>query len=81
MKISDLSKLTKVSTRAIRYYDKKGLITSYRLNYGYRDFDDSAIERIKEIQLYLSLGLTTEQIDFNRKLYSRLSSTGNVRFL
>ncbi|WP_096187202.1 MerR family transcriptional regulator [Evansella halocellulosilytica] len=63
MKISQLSKMTNVSTRSIRYYDKKGLITSHRLQNGYRDFDESVIERIQTIQLYLNLGLTIDQID------------------
>ncbi|MGG3575186.1 MerR family transcriptional regulator [Bacillus gobiensis] len=63
MKISQLSKITGASTRSIRHYEKKKLITASRLENGYREFDESAIKRIRIIQLYLGLGLTTEQIE------------------
>ncbi|GAE28693.1 MerR family transcriptional regulator [Alkalihalobacillus hemicellulosilyticus] len=63
MKISQLSNKTGASVRSIRYYEKKQLLSSKRLHNGYRVFDESSIERIKTIQLYLGLGLTTEQIE------------------
>ena len=62
MKISELSKKTGASIRSIRHYEKN-LITAVRLENGYREFDESAIKRIRIIQLYLGLGLTTEQIE------------------
>src|SRR5579875_1142804 len=36
---------------------------SSRLDNGYRDFDESAIERVRTIQLYFGLGLNAEQIE------------------
>jgi DNA-binding transcriptional MerR regulator len=63
LKISELSKITGVSIRSIRHYEKKNLITVSRLDNGYREFDRSAIERINSIQIYLGLGLTTDQIE------------------
>ncbi|MFB5673749.1 MerR family transcriptional regulator [Paenibacillus terreus] len=63
MKISELSKKTGVSVRSIRHYEKKNIIQARRLENGYREFDESVIERIRNIQLYLGLGLTTEQIE------------------
>ncbi|MFC4099726.1 MerR family transcriptional regulator [Paenibacillus xanthanilyticus] len=62
MKISELSRLTSVSPRAIRHYEEKGLLTSDRLDNDYREFSESAVERIRSIQLYLKLGLTTDEI-------------------
>jgi len=62
MKIGELSKRTGVSIRSIRHYEKKNLIYSKRLDNGYRVFDDSTVKDIKTIQLYLSLGLNTDQI-------------------
>ncbi|WNC15222.1 MerR family transcriptional regulator [Brevibacillus brevis] len=62
MLISQLSKLTGVSPRSIRHYEKKNLLSSNRLRNAYREFDESAITRIKTIQLYLSFGLTTDEI-------------------
>ncbi|PTM56662.1 MerR family transcriptional regulator [Desmospora activa] len=63
MKISQLSKITGVSPRSIRHYEKKKLLTAKRLDNGYREFDQSAIDRIKTIQIYLGLGLTTDEIE------------------
>lgn len=63
MKIGELSQKTGVSARSIRHYEKKNIIKSVRLDNGYREFDESAVERIRIIQLYLGLGLTTEQIE------------------
>ena len=63
MKISQLAKSTGVSARSIRHYEKKKLLTSTRLDNDYREFDESAVERVKTIQLYLGLGLTTEDIE------------------
>ncbi|WP_342718997.1 MerR family transcriptional regulator [Bacillus paramycoides] len=63
MKISELSKKTGASIRSIRHYEKKNLITAVRLENGYREFDEFAIKRIRIIQLYLGLGLTSEQIE------------------
>lgn len=62
MKISQLAKRTGISPRSLRHYEKKGLITVSRRDNNYREFDDSIIEAINTIQLYLNLGLTTDQI-------------------
>lgn len=63
MRIGELSKKTGVSVRSIRHYEKKKLIFPKRLQNGYREFDESAIEDIRTIQLYLGLGLNTDQIE------------------
>ncbi|MBD1383302.1 MerR family transcriptional regulator [Metabacillus arenae] len=62
MKISQIAKMTGISSRSLRHYEKKGLITVSRLDNNYREFDDSIIEAINTIKLYLNLGLTTDQI-------------------
>ncbi|MFD0590918.1 MerR family transcriptional regulator [Paenibacillus sp. GCM10027627] len=62
MKIGQLAKLTGVSARAVRHYDKKGLLPATRSDNNYREFDESVVETIHTIQLYLQLGLTTDQI-------------------
>jgi DNA-binding transcriptional MerR regulator len=62
MLIRELSYETGASIRSLRYYEAKGLIYAERLANGYRDYDKSAIAKIKTIQLYLSLGLTTDNI-------------------
>lgn len=62
VKISELAQLTKVSTRSIRHYEEKGLIQAERLQNDYRNFSESAVKRVKMIQLYLKLGLTADEI-------------------
>ncbi|TDG00222.1 MerR family transcriptional regulator [Paenibacillus piri] len=62
MKISQLAKATGVSTRSIRHYEKKRLLDTKRLENNYREFEESAIERVKTIQIYLGLGMTTDEI-------------------
>jgi len=63
MRISEVSRRTGVSIRSLRYYEQKRLLCARRLENGYRDLDEEAIERVQTIQMYLVLGLTTEQIE------------------
>jgi len=63
MRIHDLARRTGVSIRSLRYYEQKQLIASRRLDNGYRDFDEIAVERVRTIQVYFGLGLTTDQIE------------------
>ncbi|TCZ80997.1 MerR family transcriptional regulator [Paenibacillus albiflavus] len=62
MKIGELSKLTGVSVRSLRYYEQQGLITPQRLDNGYREYHVLTVEQVNTIQFYLKLGLSTEQI-------------------
>jgi MerR family Zn(II)-responsive transcriptional regulator of zntA len=63
MLISELARLSGVSKRSLRHYEQKKLIVSRRLENGYRDFDASQVERVKIVQFYLGLGLTTDSIE------------------
>ncbi|GHO56947.1 MerR family transcriptional regulator [Ktedonobacter robiniae] len=62
MRIGELSRLTGASMRSLRHYESRGLIKAARLENGYRDYDESVIEQIRAIQLYLGLGLNTDEI-------------------
>lgn len=62
MKIGDLAKATGASVRSLRYYEEQGLLSSERLPNGYREYSALAVEQVRTIQFYLSLGMTTEQI-------------------
>ncbi len=62
MRISELSRSTGVSMRSLRHYEHKGLIKPQRLENGYRDYDESMIERVRAVKLYLELGLNTDEI-------------------
>ena len=62
MNIGELARQTGVSIRSLRYYETKKLLSSQRGGNGYRFYERSAIERVKTIQFYLGLGLTTREI-------------------
>ncbi|MFJ6207501.1 MerR family transcriptional regulator [Lysinibacillus sp. NPDC092081] len=62
MMIGELSKRTGVSERSLRYYEKKRLISPSRLKNGYREFKESDIEKVQAVQLFLELGLNTDEI-------------------
>ncbi|RJX39567.1 MerR family DNA-binding transcriptional regulator [Paenibacillus pinisoli] len=62
MKIGEIAARTGVSIRSLRYYDQLGLLTPIRRENGYREYSPLAEEQVKTIQLYLNLGLSTEQI-------------------
>src|SRR5436305_5288373 len=63
MRISEVSHRTGVSIRSLRYYEQKRLLCTRRLENGYRDLDEETVERVQTIQMYLGLGLSTEQIE------------------
>ena len=63
MRISEVSRRTGVSIRSLRYYEQKRLLCARRLENGYRDLDEETVERVQTIQMYLGLGLNTEQIE------------------
>jgi MerR family Zn(II)-responsive transcriptional regulator of zntA len=63
VRISEVSRRTGVSIRSLRYYEQKRLLCARRLENGYRDLDEETIERVQTIQMYLGLGLNTEQIE------------------
>src|SRR5207244_9960126 len=63
VRISEVSRRTGVNIRSLRYYEQKRLLCARRLENGYRDLDEEAVKRVQTIQMYLGLGLTTEQID------------------
>jgi MerR family transcriptional regulator, Zn(II)-responsive regulator of zntA len=63
VRISEVSLRTGVSIRSLRYYEQKRLLCARCLPNGYRDLDEGAIEQVQTIQMYLGLGLTTEQIE------------------
>jgi DNA-binding transcriptional MerR regulator len=62
MKIGELSRLTGVSVRALRYYEEEGLIRPTRGSNGYRDFGDAAVEAVRQIRGLIDCGLPTRII-------------------
>lgn len=61
--ISQVSKQFNISTRMLRYYEKKGLISSIRLpDYSYRVYDENAVMRIQQILILRKLRIPVQQI-------------------
>ncbi|MGV9663263.1 MerR family transcriptional regulator [Nocardia niigatensis] len=57
MLISELSQRSGVSARALRHYDRSGLLEACRRSNGYRDFPESSVERVRRIRVLLAVGL------------------------
>ncbi len=62
MLIGELTRLTSVSPRLLRYYENQGLLTSRRLSNGYRDYAEDAPMIVGQIRALLDAGLPTDVI-------------------
>jgi DNA-binding transcriptional MerR regulator len=62
MRIGELSAVTGVSTRLLRYYEERGLIRSERLPNGYRDYDDDQVQRTDQVRSLIDSGIPTRVI-------------------
>ena len=63
MRIGELADASGVSTRSLRYYEEHGLIRSERTHGGWRDFDDSMVERVVVIQHLFAAGLGSTTVN------------------
>lgn len=57
MRISELAGLAQVSIKAIRYYERLGLIQPDRLANGYRDYSDHDLKVVSEIRALAEVGI------------------------
>lgn len=62
MRIGELADASGVSPRSLRYYEDHGLIRSERTTGGWRDFDDTMVERVIMIQHLFAAGLCSATI-------------------
>ncbi|WP_432789385.1 MerR family transcriptional regulator [Brevibacterium sp. K11IcPPYGO002] len=62
MKISEVSERTGVPASTLRYYERLGILQAGRSPNGYRDFDDSHLERLDFIAAAKRLGLELPEI-------------------
>ncbi|GHE37193.1 MerR family transcriptional regulator [Streptomyces longispororuber] len=62
MRIGELSERTGTSRRLLRYYEEQGLIVADRAPNGYRDYDESNVDRVLQIRGLLDAGLPTRLI-------------------
>lgn len=63
MTVSQVSELTGVSIRTLRYYDEIGLLPpAAHTEGGYRLYDDAALERLQQIMLFRELEFPLKEI-------------------
>ncbi|TFB82518.1 MerR family transcriptional regulator [Cryobacterium sp. TMT1-3] len=62
LRIGELSALTGVGPRLLRYYQSRGLLAADRSASGQRLFDPAAVERVRAIRSLLGVGLPTRTI-------------------
>jgi len=61
MRISELAEWAGVSTKAVRYYERLGLITAPRLANGYRDYGSRDVRRVVEIRDLAAVGISASR--------------------
>ncbi|GAA2661493.1 MerR family transcriptional regulator [Nonomuraea recticatena] len=62
MLIGELAERTGTPRRLLRYYEEQGLINPSRSPNGYRDYDESLVDRVAQIRGLLDAGLPTRII-------------------
>ncbi|TAM58517.1 MerR family transcriptional regulator [bacterium] len=62
MYIGELARRAGVTPKAVRYYERRGLLCSQRTASGYRVFDERAVEIMRAIRRAQSLGLPFDEI-------------------
>ena len=78
MKISQLSKLTQVASKTIRYYEQAGLIPpAIRNNNGYRAYQEADIEQLIFIRRCRELQIPIEQIKLLMQVKTQKQSSCN----
>ena len=64
--VKDVSKITGVSIRTLRYYDEIGLLNPTELTKaGYRLYDNQALEKLQEIMFFRELDIPLIDIKKN----------------
>ncbi len=63
MTVSEVSRLTGVSARTLRYYDRLGLLKPSEVSAaGYRRYDEAALERLQQVLLFRELEFPLKEI-------------------
>lgn len=64
MLIGELSRRAGVNAHQLRYYEAQGLLEAERGANGYREYDERAVLRVKQIRHLLGAGLSSEDIAY-----------------
>ena len=64
MRIGELSRRTSVNAHQLRYYEAQGMLEADRAANGYREYDESAVLRVRQIRHLLDAGLSSDDIAY-----------------
>ncbi|AZM57140.1 MerR family transcriptional regulator [Streptomyces sp. WAC 01529] len=64
MRIGELGRRTGVHAHQLRYYEAQGLLEADRGANGYREYDEGAVLRVRQIRHLLGAGLSSEDIAY-----------------
>lgn len=62
MKIGEAAQQVGTTTRMLRYYEGRGLITSSRSTNGYRDYSEDQVEHARHVRALVEAGLSSKMI-------------------
>src|SRR5699024_9397388 len=61
--VSQLAKISEISSRTLRYYDEIGLLKPAKINSsGYRIYEETEVDRLQQILFYCELDISLEEI-------------------
>jgi DNA-binding transcriptional MerR regulator len=60
MRIGELASTAGITTKALRYYEERGLLDAPRRTNGYREYDESHLRVVQEIQALREVGFALE---------------------
>ncbi|MFD9726537.1 MerR family transcriptional regulator [Streptomyces sp. NPDC059072] len=61
MRIGELAERAGTSTRALRYYESRGLLTARRTGNGYRTYDEDDLRLLRQIRMLQDFGFELEE--------------------
>src|SRR5689334_17083048 len=62
MLIGEVAAAAGTTARAVRHYERAGLITSHRAANGYRVYDPGTVARVRNIRHFVAAGLTLADV-------------------
>ena len=62
MRIGELAESTGTTTRQLRYYEEHGLLSPNRSDSNYRDYNESDINKVRQIRLLVESGMPTRLV-------------------
>ncbi|GAB2914448.1 MerR family transcriptional regulator [Streptomyces mayteni] len=62
MRIGEVAAAAGLTTRAVRYYEQRGLLTARRATSGHRRYEPADVDWLRSIREMLATGLTIEDV-------------------